>query len=62
MVRRNLLNASLDTRILMETTSVETVLTYNYFSWVISHIEKRDVSFLTFVYVNNQILHRIYQK
>jgi hypothetical protein len=55
-------NISTDTWTLMETVSVETVPTYNYFSWIHSHIPRRNVSLPIHIYVKNKSLHKISKK
>src|SRR5262249_4793671 len=55
-------NISKETLTLMETVSVETVPTYNYFSWIHSHIPRRNVSLPIHIYVKNKSLHKVSKK
>lgn len=55
-------NNSTDAWTLMETITVESVPTYNYFSRIHSKIERRNVSLSIFIYVKNKSLHKISKK
>jgi len=55
-------NTTTDTWTVVDTISVETVPTLNYFSLIHSHIPRRDVSLPVFIYVKNRSLHKIAKK